>query len=121
MLKSYDYLLNQLRTGATTDDLVKELAKAEDAYNKEKAAEAKAKAKEKVQKELAERAATDVFNAYKKYYDIISEGKELPKDAEQLFNAELKFINYLMEKNVSFTKNSNLNDLYDSLFGYIFS
>jgi len=118
-MTTYEYFIKMMNEGKTTDDIVKDLAQAEADFKAEAERKAKEEQEAKVREEILTRAKKDIFDAYKKYWDIAFNGEKLPADAEKLFNAELNFINYMMNKNE--VKDPSISKLYDTLFDYLFS
>lgn len=113
----YDYVKSQLENGISADDLFEIFSKAEDDYNEEREKRAKVETQKKVQEELKKRAAEDVYNAYVEYFNSVYPSKELPKDAEKLFKAELDFIDYMMTGAVGKAKDYNdYNDFINKFF-----
>jgi len=107
----YDYVKSQLEKGISAEDLIDIFEKAEDDYNAEKAKREKEEAQKKVKEELKKRAEEDFYNAYVEYFNSVYPSKELPKDADKFFKAELDFIDYLMTG-----KACNYDDLVAKLF-----
>ena len=118
-MTTYDYFIKMMNEGKTTDDIVKDLAQAEADFKAEAERKAKEEQDAKVGEEILTRAKKDIFNAYKKYWDIAFNGVELPADAEKLFNAELNFIDYMMNRNE--VKDLSISKLYNTFFDYLFS
>ena len=111
----YDYVKSQLEKGVSADDLFDAMSKAEDDYNEEREKREKEEAQKKVKEELKKRAAEDVYNAYVEYFNSVYPSKELPKDANKLFKAELDFIDYMMTGKVK-----DYDDLIAKIFkGFI--
>ena len=111
------YLKAELAKGVDPDELYVMLEQAEDEYKAEKEAKAKAEKAKQVQKELKERAAKDVFDTYVKYFNAVYPTNALPRDAKQLFDAELKFIDYMMtgEADEKIKDAAKFNDFLESL------
>lgn len=107
----YDYVRSQLEKGISADELFDIMSKAEDDYNEEREKKEKEEAQKKVKEEMKRRAAEDVYNAYIEYFNSVYPSKELPKDAEKLFKAELDFIDYMMTEKVK-----DYDDLIAKLF-----
>lgn len=118
----YDYLKNQLKNGMTSGELFELLNDAVEDYSAEEEKRKKAEEAKKVQNELEKRLATDVYDAYLKYFATKYPEAELPEDAEKLFMVELNFINYLFTKEYEAdlkkvtSKEKEFNDFIDSLF-----
>lgn len=111
----YDYLKSQLEMGITADNLFDTFKRAESDYNAEQEKKEKEEAQKKVKEELKKRAAEDLYNAYVKYFNSVYPSKELPKDADKLFRAELDFIDYMMTGKVK-EYNEGYNDLITKIF-----
>lgn len=92
----YDYLKSQLEKGITADNLFDTLKRAESDYNVEQEKKEKEEAQKKIREEFKRQGVEDLFHAYVEYFSSVYPSKELPKDAEKLFRAELDFIDYLM-------------------------
>lgn len=105
---------SMMAEGLDPDELYVMLEQAEDEYKADKEAKAKAEKAKQVQKELKDRAAKDVYDAYVKYFSTIYPTHKLPKDSKELFGAELKFIDYMMTGQK--TDNVALDDIFDKLF-----
>lgn len=118
-MTTYEYFIKMMNEGKTTDDIVKDLAQAEADFKAEAERKAKEEQEAKVKEEILTRAKKDIFDAYKKYWNVAFNSAELPAHAEELFNAELNFINYMMNKNE--IEDPSISKLYDTLFGYLFS
>ena len=94
----YDYVKEELKNGMKLEELEKLLNEAGFDYEEEIKAKKKKEEADKVKKELSGRAAEDIYKAYEAYFKIAYPNKNLPKDAKDLFMAELTFIDYMMTR-----------------------